>query len=208
MSGFNELNWDLLSHPDAEFTTKDNVFKIKIKSPTAVKTTFQLIQHAAGEKQIPEGVFVDWEKDDEISLRLALPEKGWYILHIFAKPIADEGSSLPGVFTYLINLTDIKKKVCPYPKQFADFKKGCLVKPRFIDVSKDLSKVPFKIRAPGGKAVAVKVGDEWFHLQNKGDSWEGDVRLEGVKGKDTKVTVNASMGDDSSQFSTLLLYNV
>lgn len=96
-------------------------------------------------KDLPGGVFLQTQ-DEDITAHLALPEPAWYKLNIFAMPMDSEGSSLPNVYTYLIDLTNTKKTVRPYPQQFADWKRGCyLYKPLFIDPSKDLSKVEFKV---------------------------------------------------------------
>ena len=41
---FMELKLELKSHKAAEFSTDDNIFDIRIKSPNPVKTTFKLLQ--------------------------------------------------------------------------------------------------------------------------------------------------------------------
>ena len=97
------------------------------------------------ETELPGGVFTQ-TKGDEIIFHLALPEPAWYKFNIFAMPMENQGASLPNVYTYLIDLTKAKKPVRPYPKQFADWNIGCyLHKPLFLDTSKDLSKVEFKV---------------------------------------------------------------
>ena len=111
--------------------------------PSSVCLSFQYKN--GKETELPGGVFIQTQ-GDEITFHLALPEPAWYKLNIFAMPIDSQGSSLLNVFTYLIDLTKAKKTVRPYPKQFADWNRGCyLYKPLFLDTSKDLSKVEFKV---------------------------------------------------------------
>ncbi|KAK7110916.1 uncharacterized protein [Littorina saxatilis] len=208
---FQELGLELKSHTSAEISTEDNIFDITIKSPKQpVKTTFKLMQYKNGEEnELPEGVFIQM-KDEDVVFHLALPEPAWYKLNIFATKLDAAGSKLPGVFTYLIDLKRAKKAVKPYPKQYADFAKGCyLHKPRFLDTTKDLSKVHFKVEVKGAKQVAVKAGDEWFQLTKQGgDLWEGDVNLQPYRGKGVPVNLNACRGSDENSFATLLQYTV
>ncbi|KAK7110917.1 uncharacterized protein [Littorina saxatilis] len=208
---FQELGLQLKSHTSAEISTEDNIFDIKIKSPKcALKTTFKLLQYKNGnEKEVPEGVFTQM-KDDDVVFHLALPEPAWYKLNIFATKLDAAGSTLPNVFTYMIDLKRAKEAVKPYPKAYADFAKGCyLHKPLFLDTTKDLSKVHFKVEVKDAKRVAVKAGDEWFQLTKQGgDLWEGDVNLQPYRGKGVPVNLNASIGSDETQFATLLQYTV
>lgn len=41
---FLEMKLELKSHKAAEFSTDDNIFDIRIRSPNPIKTTFKLIQ--------------------------------------------------------------------------------------------------------------------------------------------------------------------
>lgn len=62
---------------------------------------------------------------------------------------------------------------------------------------------------PKAKSVAVIASDEWTHLKDIGnDEWEGMVNLEHHKGKNAKVTVNASYKKDDNTFSALLEYKI
>jgi hypothetical protein len=39
----------------------------------------------------------------------------------------------------------------------------------------------FKLNVPGAEDVVIIIGDEWFHLEKKGDLFEGDIEIR--KGK-------------------------
>jgi len=207
---FNEYKLELKSHKSAEFSTNDNIFDIELKAPEPLKTTVQLHKcKGEAQEEVTGGVFTQYN-DKVLTFHLALPDVAWYTFNIFAKSIDSEGASLPCVYTYLIQCKKAPKKVYPYPKQFADFKAGCFVfNPRFLDVSKDLKKVEFKVKVPGAKGLAVTARDEWTHFTSKGgDLWLGEVALEHLKGKDVDIKLNAQFSDDKTKFATLLVYHI
>lgn len=208
---FDDLGLQLLTHKSAEFSTNDNVFKINLKTTKAVKTTFKLVHYKDGtEEEHSNSVFAQNEDKEVMTVRVAVPEPGWYKLNIFAKLGSDTSQSLPNVYTYLFEVKKCSKEAKPFPKQFADWNTDCNIKkPRYMDNKKDLSCVEFKVTVPGAKRVAAKVGDEWFHLSDKGNNkWSGDANLEGYRGKNVTVNLNASVGSDESHFVTLLQYTV
>lgn len=207
---FQTLKLELKSHKSAEFSTNDNIFNLEIKSPQKLQTTSQLHKHKGEAKEdVSGGVFTQYQ-NNVLTFHLALPEPAWYVFHIFAKPADDGGSSLPGVFTYLIQCKKASKKVFPYPKQFADFKPGCFVhKPMYLDTTKDLKNVEFRVTVPGAKGVAVTAKDEWTHLTSKGsDLWQGEVSIEQYRGQNVDVKLNARFEDDGTKFSSLVVYHV
>ena len=70
-----------------------------------------------------------------------------------------------------------------------------------------LMSCPLQVSVPGAKRVAVKAGDEWTHLADKGGNvWQGDVSLQQYRNKNVTVNLNACTGDDETQFATLLQY--
>lgn len=162
----------------------------------------------AKSEELPQHVFTQ-TKDDIVSIFVSLPEVGYYKLQIFALLLPDDSKTLPGVFNYLINCTNLSSPVVVYPKQFAQWKEGCyIVEPFSLSGRAQLSNVKFEAYIPKVKSAAVVADGSWTHLtQNATGLWEGVVDLDQYKGKDTKVTLNANYGEDG-KFSTLLEYRV
>ena len=167
-----------------------------------VKVTGNLIQ-TANTKDLSDHIFTQTQ-GDVVSFIVTMPATGYYKLQIYALPVKDESKTLPGVFNYLINCTDVAKAVRPYPKQYAQWKEGCyLYEPLTIENCN--SSVPFRADVPKAKAVAVTVNEQWTQLSKKGEmTWEGNVPI----AKDARVTLNANYGGDESKYSTLLEYNL
>ncbi|KAK7494673.1 hypothetical protein BaRGS_00014071 [Batillaria attramentaria] len=178
---FKQINLELSSHPGASFTVDDNEAEIKIKTPNPIKTTFKLLY------------------------------KGFYKFYIFALPASDPGNSYPCVFTYLIEVTNVAKDVCCYPKQYSPWpSKGCLLySPLCLDPGQPMDHVQFKVYVPSAKRVAVKAGDEWTHLDKcEDDIWQGKVYLEHYRGKNVPVRINAGWDEESSTYESLLEYTI
>jgi len=204
---FSELGLSTFSHTENEIRTNDNQMEIKFKYKDQVKVTHQLINCRTGD-EVSEFVFTQTH-NNVVTFIISLPESGFYKFQVFALPAKSEDKSLPNVFNYLINCVRALHPVFPFPKQYAQWKDGCyLHEPLVLHKEAPLRNVFFKVIIPGANAVAVVADGEWFHLEKKGNHFEGRANLEPFKGKDTKVTVNANTGSDESKYSTMLEYRV
>ncbi|XP_053406913.1 uncharacterized protein LOC128559422 [Mercenaria mercenaria] len=204
---FAELGLSALSNIDSEIVADNNELEIKIKFKDNVKVTHQLI-NTRDEKDISDFVFTQ-TYCGTITFIIHLPESGYYKFQIFALSENDESKSLPNVYNYLINCTQALTPVFPFPKQYAQWKNGCyLHKPLVLHKEMPLRDIFWKVVIPDAKAVAVVADGEWFHLEKKGNHFEGSSNLDPFKGKDTKVTVKANFGPDESKYSTMLQYNL
>eukprot|EP00745_Piridium_sociabile_P005104 TRINITY_DN130736_c0_g1_i1.p1 TRINITY_DN130736_c0_g1~~TRINITY_DN130736_c0_g1_i1.p1 ORF type:complete len:232 (-),score=71.52 TRINITY_DN130736_c0_g1_i1:194-889(-) len=211
--GFHSLKMKLKTHEAAKFEIDTNKFEIVLKAGFDVKALSKLEHYdsAFNVSVVESAVFIQVE-EQELRYSIAVKETGWYKLNIFAAKKDDDNKSVPGVFTYLFHVTQVRYAVAPYPHQFADWRDGChLYEPLSVDGSLDLDKVKFKVKIPGARKVAVKAGEVWTHLENDGgDKWKGDVRLrEQFDSPDNvKISLNANMGGpDANSYATLLQYS-
>lgn len=208
---FKEMKLELATHPGAAFDVDDNEAEIKIKTPTPLKTTFKLL-FGKTEFDCNRCVFSQ-TKGDKVVFSITFPRKGFYKFNIFALPANEPGNSYPCVFTYMIEVKRATKDVCAYPKQYSPWPaKGCyLFSPLYLDPSKKMDDVKFKVYVPKAKRVAVKAGDEWTHLdksKDEEDVWGAKVVLEHYRGKNVTVRLNAGWDDDSTSFESLLEYTI
>lgn len=204
---FGELGLSAFSHIEPDIRTNDNQLEIKLKCKDALKVTHQLI-NCRTDQEVSEYVFTQ-TLHGVISFIVSLPESGFYKFQLFALPASDDSKSLPNVYNYLIDCVRALHPVFPFPKQYAQWKDGCyLHEPLVLHSQAPLRNVFWKVIIPGANAVAIVADGEWFHLEKKGNHFEGNTNLEPFKGKDTKVTLNANTGPDESKYSTMLEYRV
>ncbi|XP_045189478.1 uncharacterized protein LOC123546900 [Mercenaria mercenaria] len=206
-SKFEEFGLSTVTHQDPEINIDSNQVEVQIRVSKPTKVTANLTSCAKNE-ELPQHVFTQ-TKDGVVSVKVSLPEVGYYKLQIFALLLPDDSKTLPGVYNYLINCSRIASAVATYPKQFAQWKEGCyIVSPSNLDPNVSLAETKFEVFIPKVKSAAVVADGSWTHLnQNTAGLWEGTVNLDPYRFKDAKVTLNANYGDDN-KFSTLLEYKV
>lgn len=204
---FAELGLSAFSHVEPEIRTNDNQLEIKLKCKDPLKVTHQLI-NCRTDQEVSEYVFTQ-TLHGVISFIVSLPESGYYKFQLFALPAGDESKSLPNVYNYLIDCVRALHPVFPFPKQYAQWKDGCFLhEPLVLHSQAPLRNVFWKVIIPGANAVAIVAEGEWFHLEKKGNHFEGHTNLDQFRGKDAKVTLNANLGTDESKYSTMLEYRV
>ena len=49
------------------------------------------------------------------------------LLQVYALPFSDPSENLPGVYNYLINCANVYAKPIQFPKQYGQWKEGCLL---------------------------------------------------------------------------------
>lgn len=202
---FAEFGLSTIDHKEPEITSKTNQIEVKIQLSKPTKLTATLT-HCAKSEELPANVFSQ-VRGNVVTFYASLPEKGYYKLQLFGLPLPDESKTLPGVYNYLINCTNVDGPVVGYPKQFSQWKEGCYINSP-ISLSKDspLNAAKFEAFIPKAKSVAVVAEGEWTQLtKDSGSMWAGTVDLEKFRGKNSKVTLNANYNDDN-KYSTLLEY--
>jgi len=204
---FAELGLNTMTHPDPEFTARDNHIEIKIQAKTHVKFTHQLV-NCRTDKDVSQYVFAQM-KDGVIHYIIHMPESDYYKLQLYALPAADPSKSLPNVYNYLIHCTRATQAVYPFPKQYAQWKDGCyLFEPLVLHSNSKLTNINWHVNVPHANAVAVVADGEWFQFESRGGPvWMAKFSLDKFRGKNTKVTLSANFqGAEESKFSTLLEY--
>lgn len=207
---FGQLGLSTKSHPEAEFETSENEFVIKLRATKPVKITSKVVSESTGGESL-ERVFIQTRGED-VNLLVSLDKPGYYRLQIYALPASDDSKQLPGVFNYLIHCRGTPRKARLFPKQFAQWKDGCILLEPF-SLAGDTVKgdVTFRLVIPKAHAVAVTIGDDWTHLE-PGDNgiWTGRVNnIEKYKGKGLYAVLNANFSEvDESKYSSLLQYTI
>lgn len=206
--GFEEMGLSAMSHIDPEFNLDENTLEVKFKCAKGpVKTTRQLIS-CKRDIELSEYVFTQTHYG-VVTFLVNLPEPGYYKLQIFGLPAKDDSKSLPNVYNYLINCTQVTKPVFPFPQQFADWKDGCyLAEPLYLHKNSPLSNLKFKVTVPEAKGVAVVADGDWYHFEKVGNHWEATITLDKYRGQNKKVTLNANFVEDDTKFASLLKYNI
>uniref|UniRef100_A0A2C9LHU8 KY-like immunoglobulin-like domain-containing protein n=1 Tax=Biomphalaria glabrata TaxID=6526 RepID=A0A2C9LHU8_BIOGL len=208
---FSEIKLKTDSHPNAEFKViAENNVVIKIKTGVPIKVVTKLVQ-CPNDKELNNYVLIQRKDKDSVRFHVAFPENGWYKFQIFALEENSATESLPNVYNYLIQVDHSFKPGQPYVKAYTKFYQDfCLLEePLYLNASKrNLDKVQFRMIVPGAYKVAVHCGEEWFHLEKKGEFWEGKADLLKYSGKNSKVTVNGNYEKDGNSYSVLLEYTI
>ncbi|CAL1532404.1 unnamed protein product [Lymnaea stagnalis] len=207
---FKEIGLSTKTHPEPEFETSENEFVIKLKASQPVKITSKVVSEVTGAES-QERVFIQTRADD-INLLISLDKTGYHRLQVYALPSSDSNKQLPGVFNYLIHCTGTPRKSRLFPKQFAQWRDGCvLLEPFSLAGDHVKGDVMFRVVVPQAHAVAVTTGDEWTHLE-PGDNgiWTGRVSgIEKYKGKGLHAVLNANFSEDEeTKYSSLLQYTL
>ena len=200
-----EIGLTTFSHMDPDIATDSNEIEIKFKAKYPLKITHQLL-NCRTEEDVSKYVFMQ-SLYGTLSFKITFPCSDYYKLQLFARKAEDKETSLPNVYNYLIRCDQALCPAVEFPKQYAQWKEGCYLKEPFC-LSKDmcLNDVKFNVIIPNAKAAAVVADGEWFHLEKKGNHWEGNVDLSRFKGKDKKVTLNANTEPDETKYATMLEY--
>ncbi|CAG5121012.1 unnamed protein product [Candidula unifasciata] len=207
---FSQLGLSTKSHHEAEFETPENEFVIKMRATKPVKITSKVVSEATGGESL-ERVFIQTRGED-VNLLVSLDKPGYHRLQVYALPASDDNKQLPGVFNYLINCKSTPRKSRLFPKQFAQWKDGCiLLEPFSLAGDSVKGDVTFRVVIPKAHAVAVTIGDDWTHLEPKENSiWTGRVtNIEKYKGKGLNAVLNANFNEaDETIYSSLLQYTL
>lgn len=194
------------SHPDPVIHTDDNKIEIVFNTSEAMRFTASMSE-AETSNDCSEYVFIQ-SGDSEVKLLVEPPRLGFFLLCVHGNPFTDSSHQIPGLYNYLIYCKAVTKEVVPYPKQFGYWKEGCYMwKPLSIKSGLSGEFVPFAVRVPRAKTVAVVVNKDWtpLILNEVSGIWEGSIQINCTE-PSNKVVLVASYGDDQLRFATLLEY--
>ncbi|KAH9513197.1 hypothetical protein Btru_034358 [Bulinus truncatus] len=207
---FAELGLSTKTHHEPEFETGENEFVIKLKANQPIKITSKIVCDD-GLDESQERVFIQTRGED-VNLLVSLDKPGYHRLQIYALSASDEKKQLPGVFNYLVNCTGTPRKSRLFPKQFAQWRDGCvLLEPFSLAGDHVKGDVLFRVVIPNALAVAITIEENWFHLEpGENGIWAGRVsEIDQFKGKGLHAVLNANFSeDDETKYSSLLQYTL
>ncbi|CAH8854047.1 unnamed protein product [Trichobilharzia szidati] len=158
-------------------------------------------------------------RDSQIYFVVRFPHPGFFKFQIYALPYTEPGESLPGVFNYLLEATQVNRgrngQVMCFPQQFAQWKEGCYLHTPLDGIlypsgstQPNADTIPFRVSVPTAHAVAVVVGEDWTHLTRVGDRWEGQVCLKSYWGIENQLALCAKYDNLDGNYGTLLEYRL
>lgn len=204
---FKELGLSTDSHDKPNIRAPDNHFDIKLAISKPLHIAHELTRCKTG-GDVSQYVLRQYPRDGYISFSIQCPEPGYYKLQIFACP--PDSKQLMAVYNYVINCTMALKKSYPFPKQFSQWKEGCLLtSPLVLHKDSNLAQVDWRVKVPHAKKVAVIVNGEFFHLEEKGRrGWVGQFNFEQFKGKEALVALSGNFTDDETSYTSILEYHI
>jgi len=120
--------------------------------------------------------FIEKVKDG-VQIHCLFPEKGSYLLYIFAKHKSDP-DEYRSVAAYAVTNRTVRSGRIGFPATFESYAMhdAVLVTPleKYLPLGHTVN---FQIYVPGASKVAVVAGDEWTHLKQIGDKFIGEVRI-------------------------------
>lgn len=204
---FNRLGIDLKSHPDPYLITNSDQVAIEFALEQPLRFTSQLLFVSNGRQEDITDYILHQGTQQNITLVVRLPRGyGFYKLQLYALPYSDASDNLPGIFNYLIECRSVNQnRLLPFPKQFGQWKEGCILYEPLDGILQSNSVCKFSIRTPpGANSVAVVVDDDWKKLELDNDGvWSAQVVIQG-----RKVPLCANYSEGASQYSTLLEFDV
>jgi transglutaminase/protease-like cytokinesis protein 3 len=120
--------------------------------------------------------FIEKVKDG-VQIHCLFPEKGSYLLYIFAKR-KSEPDEYRSIAAYAVTNRTVKSGPNGFPSIFESYAMhdAILVTPmeKYLPLGRTVN---FQIYVPGASKVAVVAGDQWTHLKQMGEKFSGDVRI-------------------------------
>jgi hypothetical protein len=220
---FRQLGLSAASHADPYIQIDNGELQVAFGMSQPLRMTSQLI-YVSGDRSedFSEYILQQGRAANDLATFVArLPKAGLYKFQVYALPYSDTSESLPGVYNYLVNCTNTFSSLIPFPKQYGQWKEGCMLhEPLEGQITSNrpskgsassFQYVYFKIDVPKANAVAVVIGEDWTQLEQKhgaGSPWEGEVFMEKHWGKESKAAVCANYGSVKASYSTLLEYSL
>ncbi|KAF8568784.1 hypothetical protein P879_06788, partial [Paragonimus westermani] len=214
---FESMGLSTVSHPDpfVQANTGELCIQLNRSAHTPVRIMAQLIHASHDVSEDCSQQILQQMRENQVYFVIRFPHLGFFKFQIYALPYSEPGESLPSVFNYLLEVTQVHRnrsgQVMCFPQQFAQWKEGCYLHSPLDGIlspgqhTGDL--VPFRVTVPTAQAVAVVVGDDWTHLTQMGDRWEGQVPLKSHWGHERQLAVCANFANTvDGNYGTLLEY--
>lgn len=221
-ASFRKLGLSCATHEDPYIHNDSGDVAVTFGTASPVRMTSQLVYFSGGRSDdLTDYVLQQSHGTSSVTFQCRLPKHGLYKLQVYALPFSDPSENLPGVYNYLINCAKVPAKPIQFPKQYGQWKEGCLLHEPLDGhlqqnrASKGLASsfnhVYFKVDVPKANSVAVVVGEDWTQLEMQGgpgSPWEGEVNMERCWGRELKVALCANFGSVKASYSTLLEYSL
>ncbi|CAL8095195.1 unnamed protein product [Calicophoron daubneyi] len=222
MPRFEPMGLSTVSHPDpfVHANTGEMCIQLSQSSERPVRIMAQLIHASNDVSEDCSQQVLQQMQDKQIYFVIRFPHLGFFKFQIYALPYSEPGESLPGVYNYLLEATQVHRgrngQVMCFPQQFAQWKEGCylhcpldgVLSPGSVVGNQTADSIPFRLTVPTARAVAVVVGDHWTHLSKVGDRWEGQVPMKEHWGLENQLSVCANYDAIDGNYGTLLEYRL
>ncbi|GAA33255.2 kyphoscoliosis peptidase [Clonorchis sinensis] len=218
MPRFDSMGLSTVSHPDPfiQANTGELCIQLNQNPDIPVRMMAQLIHASHDVSEDCSQQILQQMRDNQVYFVVRFPHPGFFKFQIYALPYSEPGESLPGVFNYLLEATQVHRnrsgQVMCFPQQFSQWKEGCYLHSPLDGILSPSAQpsdvIPFKLTVPKAIAVAVVVGDEWTHLNKVGDRWEGQVSLKQHWGREHQLAVCANYNTGNGNYGTILEYQV
>ena len=172
-----------LDHRESSITA-DSDLVLQFKAPPNVRMMAKLISEDS--RVLDDRCTFVQGMDSLISVNVAFPRKGKYVLRLFGGPKEGESSITDKPYRWLTDYAaeagTERHAAFLYPKCYAVASKIMLVEPRNGSL-KTGTTVRFKILAPHGQDIAVVSGNVWHHLPPANNAYEDTIAVQGPRVK-------------------------
>lgn len=196
--GFFRNNLSILSNKDGIINGSGS-FSLKLGSPKDVIVDAKV---SKGLMESDSASTLVQRSGGDLELFTAITKPGEYVLRVFAKKKQSAGS-MEWAADYMVKIPSGMKPGIHFPKLQSTFHDidARLIEPMQGSL-KSGDKVSFKIDAPGTDGVAVVINGNFNWLVKNGDSYQGDISIDG-----NQVLVAARFANQESCY-VLLKYQV
>ncbi|CAH8583625.1 unnamed protein product [Heterobilharzia americana] len=221
MPRFDSMGLKALSHTDPfiQANTGELCIQLARHPEKPLRIMAQLIHCSHDVSEDCSQQILQQTRDSQIYFVVRFPHPGFFKFQIYALPYSEPGESLPGVFNYLLEATQVNRgrngQVMCFPQQFAQWKEGCYLHTPLDGIlypsgsnQPTADTLPFRVSVPSAHAVAVVVGEDWTHLTKVGDRWEGQVCLKSYWGIENQLALCAKYDNLDGNYGTLLEYRL
>ncbi|KAA0187896.1 Transglutaminase [Fasciolopsis buskii] len=226
MPRFESMGLSTVSHSDpfVQANTGELCIQLNTRPDIPLRIMAQLIHASNDVTEDCSQQVLQQMRENQVFFLIRFPHPGFFKFQIYALPFSEPGESLPGVFNYLLEATQVHRgrngQVMPFPQQFAQWKEGCYLYTPLDGVispanssgvgssSAQSDMIPFRVSVPRAHAVAVVVGDDWTHLGKVLDRWEGQVSLKLHWGRERQLALCANYDNGDGNYGTLLEYRL
>ncbi|KAH8870597.1 Hillarin [Schistosoma japonicum] len=221
VSRFDSMGLKALSHPDPfiQANTGELCIQFARHPDKPLRIMAQLIHCSHDVSEDCSQQILQQTRGPHIYFVVRFPHPGFFKFQIYALPYTEPGESLPGVYNYLLEATQVNRgrngHVMCFPQQFAQWKEGCYLHSPMDGIlypsgsnQANADTIPFRVSVPTAHAVAVVVGEDWTHLSQVSDCWVGQVCLKPYWGIENQLALCAKYDVNDGNYGTLLEYRL